>query len=104
MKKFLLLIISAMILTLTACGAGQSTATEAPDATKDETAVTSARPEDDTAVMLPKYQYALSGSHEVKGRQGVCSEGDYYWVSGSTTLAKYDKDWNLITQIGRAHV
>ncbi|MBQ6412802.1 MAG: hypothetical protein IJI19_04940 [Ruminococcus sp.] len=97
MKKFLLLIISAMILTLTACGAGQSTATEAPDATKDETAVTSARPEDDTAVMLPKYQYALSGSHEVKGRQGVCSEGDYYWVSGSTTLAKYDKDWNLIT-------
>ena len=47
--------------------------------------------------MLPKYQYALSGSHEVKGRQGVCSEGDYYWVSGSTTLAKYDKDWNLIT-------
>jgi hypothetical protein len=46
--------------------------------------------------MLPKYQYKLNGSHEVNGRQGVCSEGDYYWVSGSTTLAKYDKDWNLL--------
>lgn len=27
---------------------------------------------------------------EVTGRQGVCAEGDYYWVSGSKTLAKYD--------------
>ena len=76
MKKFLLLILSTMILTLTACGAGQSTATEAPDATKDETAVTSARPEDDTAVMLPKYQYALSGSHEVKGRNLITLNED----------------------------
>ena len=96
MKRILLLILSAAILLLTAaCSAGQKTA-EPTEATKDEAAVTSNRPEDSTAVMLPKYSYTLKGSHEVKGRQGVCSEGDYYWVSGSTTLAKYDKDWNLI--------
>ena len=96
MKKILLVTLAAMILLLTACSAGQTKATEPAEATKDETAVTSNRPEDSTAVMLPKYTYTLNGSHEVKGRQGVCSEGDYYWVSGSTTLAKYDKDWNLI--------
>ena len=96
MKKILLVTLAAMILLLTACSSGQTKATESAEATKDETAVTSNRPEDSTAVMLPKYTYTLNGSHEVKGRQGVCSEGDYYWVSGSTTLAKYDKDWNLI--------
>ena len=95
MKKVLLLVMVAMILMLTACGAAKNTATESTEATKDE-AVTSDRPEDNTSVMLPKYQYKLNGSHEVNGRQGVCSEGDYYWVSGSTTLAKYDKDWNLL--------
>ena len=86
-----------MILLLTACSAGQNTATEATNATEDEAAVTSARPEDNAAQMLPQYQYTLDSSHEVKGRQGVCSEGGYYWVSGSTTLAKYDKNWNLIS-------
>ena len=96
MKKILLVTLAAMILLLTACSSGQTKATEPAQATKDEAAVTSNRPEDSTAVMLPKYTYTLNGSHEVKGRQGVCSEGDYYWVSGSTTLAKYDKDWNLI--------
>jgi hypothetical protein len=41
-------------------------------------------------------EYTLDASVEVTGRQGVCSEGNYYWVSGSKTLAKYDRDWNLI--------
>lgn len=43
-----------------------------------------------------KRHYTLSAVHEVCGRQGVCAEGDHYWVSGSTTLTKYDKDWNVI--------
>lgn len=42
--------------------------------------------------------YTLTGSHEVAGRQGVAAEGDYYWVSGSTTLTKYDKDWNVVAE------
>ena len=54
------------------------------------------RPEEDPAVMMPVHAYALTGSVEVEGRQGVCAENGTYWVSGSTTLAKYDKDWNLL--------
>ena len=54
------------------------------------------RPEDDPALMLPMHAYNLTGSVEVEGRQGVCAENGAYWVSGSASLAKYDKDWNLI--------
>lgn len=56
------------------------------------------RPEDNEIIMLPENHYTLSSSAEVNGRQGVCSEGDYYWVSGSATLSKYDKNWNLIVE------
>ena len=41
-------------------------------------------------------EYTLNSVHEVNGRQGIAVEGDYYYVSGSTTLAKYDRDFNLI--------
>ena len=41
-------------------------------------------------------EFTVDSSIEVTGRQGVCADGDYYWVSGSKTLAKYDRDWNLI--------
>ncbi len=54
------------------------------------------RPEDSEKEMLPKHSYTLSDVKAVNGRQGICSEGDYYWVSGSTTLTKYDKDFNII--------
>lgn len=40
--------------------------------------------------------YALAGPAEVDGRQGVAAEGDLRWVSGSTTLSRYDADWNLL--------
>ena len=56
------------------------------------------RPENDSSVMMPRYSYTLRNSVEVDGRQGVCAEGGYYWVSGSKTLAKYDKDWKLIAK------
>ena len=42
--------------------------------------------------------YELVEVHQVSGRQGICVEGDHYWVSGSTTLAKYDSSWNLIAE------
>ncbi|MBR2575766.1 MAG: hypothetical protein IKE40_00540, partial [Firmicutes bacterium] len=31
-------------------------------------------------------------------RQGVCCEGDYYWVSGSASLVKYDRDWTPVAE------
>ena len=42
---------------------------------------------------MPAGYYELKNAIEVNGRQGVCSEGGYFWVSGSKMLAKYDKDW-----------
>lgn len=42
--------------------------------------------------------YELESVHAVNGRQGICVEGDYYWVSGSTTLTKYDRSWNVIAE------
>ena len=41
-------------------------------------------------------RYEPVASHEVTGRQGICCENGSYWVSGSTTLARYDKDWQLV--------
>lgn len=42
--------------------------------------------------------YKLTSVHPVRGRQGVCAEGEYYWVSGSGSLTKYDKDWNVVAE------
>lgn len=56
------------------------------------------RPEDDDKAMLPRYRYELKDVRAVNGRQGICAEGDCYWVSGSTTLTKYDKDFNIIKE------
>ena len=42
--------------------------------------------------------YTLTSVHQVNGRQGICTEGDYYWVSGSGSLTKYDKDWNVVAE------
>ena len=43
-------------------------------------------------------EYRLESVHRVNGRQGICVEGAYYWVSGSTTLTKYDRKWNVISE------
>jgi len=43
-------------------------------------------------------QYEVAAVHPVGGRQGVCTEMGYYWVSGSGTLEKYDSNWNLIAE------
>ncbi|MBO7700103.1 MAG: PQQ-like beta-propeller repeat protein, partial [Eubacteriaceae bacterium] len=46
--------------------------------------------------MLPNYTYALTGVHEVDGRQGIAWYEGMYYVSGSTTLSVYDGEWNLV--------
>ena len=43
-------------------------------------------------------EYELAEVHQVGGRQGICTEDGYYWVSGSTTLEKYDSSWNLVAE------
>ena len=48
------------------------------------------------AESVPKYE--LKSVHPVAGRQGICVENGYYWVSGSGTLAKYDSNWNLVIE------
>lgn len=42
--------------------------------------------------------YSLLSVHQVAGRQGICTEGGYYYVSGSTTLTKYDENWNVVAE------
>ena len=43
-------------------------------------------------------QYELADVHPVAGRQGVCTEAGYYWVSGSDSLTKYDSNWNVVAE------
>lgn len=60
--------------------------------------VIATRPETDKNAMLPKYSYQLNGVQEVTGRQGITTDGEYYYVSGSTTLVKYDSNWNEVAR------
>lgn len=47
------------------------------------------------SVSIPGYAYTLDGIHEVYGRQGVAWEDGACYISGSTTLTRYDDGWNL---------
>lgn len=42
------------------------------------------------------HSYTFKKTVEVEGRQGVATDGDFYYVSGSTALYKYDKDGTLL--------
>ena len=46
---------------------------------------------------MPK-TYTLNSSFEVSGRQGIAFENGFYYVSGSTTLTKYDRDRNIVLE------
>lgn len=91
--------ILAVALTFTGCAGEDGVGTadsEVAAAVGSSTASESARPEDNPSILLPAHAYELSEVHEVDGRQGVAAEGDFVWVSGSTTLSRYDADWNLL--------
>lgn len=53
---------------------------------------------------LPKYEYKLNKVMEVKGRQGVTTDGKYLYVSGSASLAKYDMDGKLLLENNKPFV
>lgn len=42
--------------------------------------------------------YSLFNIVDIPARQGICASSDYYYVSSSKSLAKYDKNWNLIAE------
>jgi hypothetical protein len=51
---------------------------------------------DSSLATEPTYSYQLIDTFEVKGRQGVTSDGEFYYVSGSKALYKYDKSGKLM--------
>lgn len=44
----------------------------------------------------PIHSYAFQRAFEVEGRQGIATDGEYLYVSGSTILYKYSMDGTLI--------
>ena len=94
-KKILALLLAAVMILSVGCGADVGDAETSPE-TAD--AAGAERPEEDPGKILPMNRYTLTGSVEVKGRQGVCCEGEYYWVSGSAALRKYDRDWTPVAE------
>jgi hypothetical protein len=52
----------------------------------------------DVKSLLPKYSYGLTKIVQVDGRQGITTDGCCYWVSGTTSLTKYDRNWNVIAE------
>lgn len=47
---------------------------------------------------LPEYVYELKNVMEVNGRQGITTDGKFLYVSGSTSLAKYDLNGKLLAE------
>ena len=43
--------------------------------------------------LLPAFDWVLREAHAVDGRQGIAWENGEYWVSGSTTLSRWDSSW-----------
>lgn len=50
------------------------------------------------AVSVLDCDFKLDHVLEVEGRQGVATDGDFYYISGSTALYKYDMEGNLVAK------
>ena len=105
------------ILCLTACNAQPSDTAASENSGDSETYVSDVteateqaaavpapkmiqgRPESNVTNLIPVNTYKLNSSHEVNGRQGIAYEEGYYYVSGSTTLARYDSEWNRVLSV-----
>ena len=122
MKKFIKMIaFLAIMFSFSACGLSQNT--EVTDGDKDESASEQAdagsneneeqtteeysvqpapvtvkgRPEEG-GNLTPENEYSLADVHEVDGRQGVACGDDCFYISGSTTLTKYDSQWKKVAE------
>jgi outer membrane protein assembly factor BamB len=45
---------------------------------------------------MPRHKYTLKRRFEVAGRQGVATDGEEIWVSGSTALYRYSREGALL--------
>ncbi len=50
----------------------------------------------ESSIDSPIHSYTFKRKFEVEGRQGIATDGDFYYVSGSTALYKYDKEGTLL--------
>lgn len=50
---------------------------------------------------LPRHVYQFAGSFEVDGSQGIATDGEFYYVSGCGSLAKYDRTGRLVLKNDR---
>ena len=73
------------VLLLLACSSTKSTAP-----------VTSTHVQQSLVETPPKY--ALERVFPVAGRQGIACDGEFYYVSGSTSLYKYTKEGELVAK------
>lgn len=92
MKKSLILLITLLfcVSALAGCaGNGGGTTETTAETTTDAT---------EAQANAAATSYKLLKSVEVNGRQGVAYENGYYYVSGSTNLVKYDKDWKVVIE------
>lgn len=89
MKKTPVFLITLLLCIAILAGCASNSG-ETTKAAKDEA---TAQPNEAAATT-----YQLEKSVEVNGRQGVAYENGYYYVSGSTNLVKYDKDWNVVLE------
>ncbi len=98
-KQLLIMTILLMVLTVGGCSKKSAEESESGSETQETMPAPvsiKGRIEENREELLPVHSYELNGSHPVDGRQGIaCSDGKYY-VSGSTTLSVYDRDWNLL--------
>ena len=96
--------IAGALTALLLAGCGRNTADSAAQTSPEtEAAVelvpapvtTPGRPESDASSMLPLRSYTFQEAHQVDGRQGIAYEDGHYYVSGSTTLSRYNSQWEL---------
>ena len=101
MKMVPLLVGFCLTVCLFGCGSSQAMASDIDSESGTEKiqipapVTISGRPEEEFDLKT-EHKYVLKDSVQVDGRQGIAWYDGRYYVSGSTTLSCYDKEWRLI--------
>lgn len=81
-KTLLTVTLVAAVFSIQGCATNPELAKARPDLTVD--------------AQSALHDYSFKKTIDVKGRQGVATDGEYYYVSGSKSLYKYSKKGDLI--------